>query len=338
MNKQNYTLTIFLGDVFESTAKVALAYDPGATLIDYENLNSVINKTLINDTVYYTSLGDVGAGNYLILMDLLYSATNVVYCPPEKWSDGATVDILDPTSSIQGQTEDVLLRLPANVKVSNFSKEHLVHDPRPLVDHRQSDRPQIWIAGCSISHGVGVDSSERYGQLLAEDLKMPVSFLTRPGSAIDWAADQILRSEIREGDIVIWGLTSIERITFVHNHCLETGITNTTYQNGKNQRLEKIVPQKTLFSQNTFYTHIYSIDQVTNFCKKCKAILIIVGLLTSGAELRFLASNPYFHNYTYKTSVNNSASLFNFNDTGDDNQHPGPKQHTLYKDFILSLI
>lgn len=338
MKKQNFRLTVFLGDVSENVATQALQSDDSAFLLDFNNCLEFLDNKLTDDTTVYTSLGDV-SNNVSQLWMLLNSADVVVYCPPDVWSDGKKVDPLSPTASIQGFTEHLLLMLPQD-KVVDLDRGQLSADPMPLVDNRRSEDPQLWVAGCSISHGVGVDSSQRYGQLLADELHLHCSFLTRAGSAIDWASDQILRSDIRPGDTVVWGLTSSERLTYIHNQKLLHGINASSYI--IDDQLKNIVSATTLLSQNTFYQHMYSIDRVINFCKITKVKLLIVGLLTQAACLRHLSNTPFFHPYPYPPDFTDSNSKFvnflNFADIGTDNLHPGPEQHSLYKNFILSLI
>lgn len=336
MIKNNFRLTIFFGDVFELTAKLAYDFDNTAFLVDVDNCSSFLSTELKNNVTIYTSLGDL-YNNLPIAWDLLTSADEIVYCPPDVWSDKKSIDITNPTGSIHGLTEHLLLKLPKHIKIKNFNVDNLIPDIIPLVDKRKSNNTQLWFAGCSITHGVGVDTEQRYGELIAKELQLPCSFLTRPGSSIDWASDQIIRSDVRPGDIVVWGLTAIERLTYVHNNQLLNGINYQSYKINKN--LEKIVPLSALLSENTFYNHIYSIERAVNFCKVSKAKLLIVGLLISDSCLRYVADKSYFHCYSYPISFDNQNIIaFNFSDYGSDKRHPGPEQHKLYKDFILPLI
>lgn len=335
MKKLNYHLTVFVGDTDDSVSTSAQEYDSLAFLLDFNNYEDFFNNELLNDTTVYTSLGDLPK-DPTIMQNLLLAADEIFYCPPTQWSDKKSIDVVFPTSCIQGLTEHFLLTLPSNKKIHNFDRNNLVPDPVLLVDQRQSDESQLWITGCSISHGTGVELNERYGHLVADALKMPCSFLTRPGSAIDWSADQIVRSDIRPGDIVIWGITANGRLTFVHDNTLVQGITNRSYDIEKS--LESIVPEKTLISQNTFYKHIYSIKQVINFCNKCQARLIIVGLLTSDSTVRYLAKHPEYHHYNYQLAYQNNSISRTFKDVGSDKLHPGPMQHKLYADFILDFV
>ena len=339
MKKSNYHLTVFVGDTDNTVSASARSYDSTAFILDFNNYQEFFNNELLKNTTVYTSLGDLPK-DIAVIQDLLWAADEIFYCPPHQWSDQKNIDTVSPTSCNQGLTEHLLLTLAKDKKIYNFDRGNLVPDPISLADHRQINDSQLWIAGCSISHGVGVESIERYGSHVADSLSMSCSFLTCPGSSVDWAADQILRSDIRPKDIVIWGITANERVTVVHNDQLSL-VTLQKYQqsNRKDRKiLESIVPEKTLLSQNTFYKHIYSIKQVINFCNKCQAKLFMVGIIPSDNAIRYLATLPEYHHYPYQQAYKNNSITSVFEDYGTDGIHPGPVQHKRYADFILNLI
>jgi hypothetical protein len=327
-------LTIFFGDVDESLAKNAKFFDSSAYLVDHSNYKEFLISSRDQDTVIFTSLGDLPK-DLEIAYHILMQADNVVYCPPEQWSDNKLLDCADPGNSLQGLTEILLSLLPDSVKIDNYYPAML--DVNALVDQRKSTESQLWIAGCSIAHGVGVEKHQRYGQLVSDSLGMPCSFLTRPGSAIDWAADQILRSDIRENDIVICGITNPERLTYIHDDHLLSGVTSQSFKSFP--EYSKIIDPAELSSQNTVYKHFYAIQQVINYCKKINAHLILVGLLTGNHSLqRALKSYQNYINIHYHYTFQNSSINTNFIDLGSDNNHPGPIQHQQYKQTILDKI
>lgn len=327
--------TIFFGDIQEYLGIMAKEHDSSAYLLNQQNYKSFINQTNCINTVY-TSLGDLPK-NLSTVIDILKSADVIFYCPPVQWSDRKKLDVTDPTASIQGLSETLLLFVCDHVTVHGLNKILTSNfDPIPLVDHRKTEHHQLWIAGCSISHGVGVDENERYGHLLAKDLDMPVSFLTRPGSAIDWAADQILRSDIRSDDTVIWGLTEWCRLTHVHQNQL-LSINVRSYE--KCTEYRQLISIDNLFSHQTLYNHLYSIQQVINYCKKINARLFLVGLLHSNYSLlKFLRSQKNYIHFHYKLDYKDHGLLIKFIDLGTDLEHPGPKQHCEYKNFISTFI
>lgn len=334
MDKQSYQLTVFVGSVDEATANQAKNFNDTAFLVDFNNCEDFLNSKLEQDTTVYTSLGDL-PGDLHSVWKLLTLADSVVYCPTDSWNDSRKLDVFDPTSSVQGLTEHLLMLLHDQSKIKNFNRNNIVPDPDPVVGHRCSNDKQVWLVGCSITHGIGVNSDQRYGELVAKELQLPCSFLTKPGSSIEWSAGQILRSDIRPEDMVIWGITSVERITHFHNNTL-MNITDRSYTVDKS--IQSIVPMQNLLSQNTFYKHIYSIKKVINFCKINNVRLILVGLLTSPTCLRFLTGIPNFFQYPYNYNFSKDSITSSFEDLGSDNRHPGPKQHIKYKDFILSSL
>lgn len=334
MNKQCYKLYVFVGDIDNSLSVAARSFDPQAYLIDSTNYSNFLITTLDRDTTVYTCLGDLPK-NLEIFFSICCAADEVFYNPPNKWSDGKTVDEFDPGNSIQGLTEGLLSLISNYTKVSGL---HITEPEQPiqLVDKRKDNGPQLWVAGCSVSHGIGVSRNQRFGQLLADELNLQCSFLTRPGSAIDWASDQIIRSDIRSGDIVVFGLTHFARLTHVHNKKLIL-VTSRAYETFP--ELKKIIPQHNLLTENTFYHHLTAIDRCINFCNKVNAKLIMLGLLTAGDYnlLRHLINKKNFFQYPYKF-VNRDIFSYQFEDLGSDGEHPGAKQHQLYKDFVLKHL
>jgi hypothetical protein len=327
-------LTIFFGDVDESLANNAKLFDSSAGLVDHSNYKEFLISDRDRDTVIFTSLGDLPK-NLETVYHILMQADHVVYCPPQKWSDNKSVDCANPVASLQGSTEILLSLLPDSVKIDNYCPTML--DINALVDQRKSTEPQLWMAGCSITHGLGVEKHQRYGQLVSDSLGMPCSFLTRPGAAIDWAADQILRSDIQKNDIVVWGITTPERLTYIHNDQLLSGVTSQSFRSFP--EYSKIIDPVELGSQNTIYKHFYAIQQVINYCRKINAHLILVGLLTGNHSLqRALKSYQNYITIHYHYTFENSSININFADLGSDNNHPGPIQHQQYKQIILDKI
>jgi hypothetical protein len=331
-------LTIFLGDVFEDVGIKAKLHDPSAWLLHRDNLHHLEQLSQDSTNTVYTSLGDLPK-DLATTYNILKQADVIFYTPPLTiWSDKKTLDIKDPTDSIHGLTEVLLLLLPKTVKVIGldpFTPAQI--DPIKLVDTRKTSDKQMWSVGCSITHGIGVEAHERYGSLLAEQLKLPCSYLSRSGSSIGWAADQILRSDLRSGDLVVWGITGWPRITHVHEHQLLKGVTIACYKT--HPEYQKIVSMDTLWSDQTFYHQFYSIQQVINCCKKNNVTLLLVGLLNSNYSLLgYLKSQTNFVQIHYNLEYKDSRLSETYIDIGTDNQHPGSKQHLEYKNTILNFI
>jgi len=203
-----------------------------------------------------------------------------------------------------------------------------------LTESRKSDSAQLWIVGCSFSHGSGVNSNERYGQLLSDKLNLPVTFLTQPGSSIRWAADQILRSDIRKDDIVVWGLTGVSRFPYLDESNILHHVNTNNFNSTKN--IKNYFQEQILVSNHLMYDAISSTEQVFNFLKKIssKFILAAMPCNTPSYDLKI---------YNYVSNLDYAIMLYDihnysFIDVGHDQQHPGPKQHQIYAQKILKAI
>ena len=160
-------------------------------------------------------------------------------------------------------------------------------------------------------------------------MKLPVSFLTCPSSSLSWATDQILRSDIRANDIVIWGLTTTDRFLYFKNNKI-THVTCSTYVTDPLFRHR--VDIEFLDSQQLMYQAVTGIHQVINFCKKINANLILAQVVGRGLE-------TYLHDYKNYIML---AEQFGQNiedrflDLGRDQIHPGPLTHKWYCQQILN--
>lgn len=313
---------IFFGDNDVGLSQVATSADPTAFLLTAENYIDYVNG--LDFTTAYTGLADLPK-NISLVVKILDLADTITYCPPKVWSgDG-----------IQEYTEFLLLMfkkfknnvINLNINNQNFSKYV------SLADTRQDSKQQLWVAGCSISHGVGIASENRYGELLSKKLNLPVSYLTKTGSSIEWAADQILRSDVRENDIVVWGLTSEYRFPYWNNTADKVAhLSPAVIESGTNLPIDRFVAKQLICNDNHLqYQALIHIFQVINFCKKTNAKLLILGLLTSHLSVLFLDNIKEFFPYF-------NTSSFDYIDYGDDALHPGIKQHQAYADYCYQSL
>jgi hypothetical protein len=211
-----------------------------------------------------------------------------------------------------------------NKNVTGLTLDYWTNQPNylNLVDTRKSHNQNLWISGCSISHGVGVDPDQRYGQLLADGLQLPVSWLTLPGSSVEWAADQNLRSDIMSGDIIVWGLTSEYRacewkdgrIKHINTHDFEASETGSLAMVSEENRLFKA---------------LLAINQVENFCNKIGAQLIAFPIISTESLRLHLSKNRSYFETNYQLG---------FSDYGSDGIHPGALQHQKYYNFLRQYI
>jgi len=313
-------ITVYLGDTGEYLAKLCVTVDPNAVLITQSNLND------LKPGVYYTSIADVGS--LTNLGSVLRQATKIVYAPPRQWSDHDK-----NYSMMQKWSEDYLSVFAFRCKVENFKpvtrfKKDVI---LALEDKRKTQEPQLWVVGCSVSIGIGVPENKRYGHLISNRLKMPVSYLARGSTSIMWASDQILRSDIRTGDIVIWGLTSWSRTAFF----IDNRISHINAESiARFSSVSNLINPETLESDNLFYQSLISVFHVIQFCQKINAKLIIASLLDDCIS-QYLTDQPNFimlYNLWGRDLPNK------FIDLGFDGAHPGIQTHAFYADQIYEKL
>ena len=293
-------ITMFVGDVCEYVSVLAVQYDPNAKLLDKKNYN-LIFESCEGEVTFYTSLGDLPKDIPLIIK-ILNLADQIFYCNHNGlWSDNKKIDTTDVTDSLQGLTEFILFQINnLTNKVQNLNLEK--YNPTAylrLVDSRIGEKNQLWVSGGSDVFGIGVEPDQRFGHILGERLKLPVSFLAAPGSSIEFQADQILRSNICKNDIVVWGLPPEHRVPYWSDKRKKvihlTGANNQSHQNSLS--ISVSIANKLVADQNCFFQSLVHIHQVINFCNKTQAKLLIVGITTS---------------HTFPIHLHNLANFFNY--------------------------
>lgn len=193
---------------------------------------------------------------------------------------------------------------------------------------RTTDEPVLWVAGCSFSSSVGVEPNERWGHLVSNHFELPEVNVAQGGSSITFAADQILRSDIKPGDRVCWGLTSIPRVDFIDQ---QGQYHSSPIKMAHEKNLFKLYTMDYFNSQTQKMQYLKAVKQVVNFCQKIGADLVIANMLcNSRPVVECLKQLP---NY-----VDLGCDNLSFIDLGTDGQHPGPKQHQQYAKEIIKFI
>ena len=307
------TINVFVGDTDESLAKHATEFDQSSFLVDTSNYKRFLNTTYTSDVTIYTSFSDLPKIDdvHAVLFEILNKADCIFYRPPPVWSDDVGKFSWESTKRI---TEWFLYCI--NLEKNNVQGLDLTvyqhSEYLTLENTRNTDSPVLWISGCSVSHGGSINTAEKYGELLSSNLNLPVTYLTKGGSSIKWQSDQILRSDIRKDDIVVWGLTQEVRTVKVMNGVV----------------LQEQDPDIRL-SELRLYDAVTSINQVVNFCRKTKCQLALLPLISSEVlNLSLIHLDEYVH-LPYTTTPL---------DYGTDNLHPGPLSHKLYATYALNKI
>lgn len=307
---------LIIGDNSELLSHYSIGMFSDSLLITNENHTSVpIAKA------YYTSLADV---DWNTLLDFAKKANTVIYCPPVKWHD----------NSFRTNTEKFLseLIIHHNITVKNFA---IPEDPTSsllLWDKRKTDASQLWIAGCSYAYGYGLPSnSNRYIDLISTAMNKPYSDLTSPGSSISWAADQILRSDIRKNDTVVWGITSVNRVDYyIDNQYIPMMIDSTVGIDELSNTDRKLL-KKLVVDDNRLNQSIKSVHQVINFLERVQAEIVLL----YHSELSIFEHSRIFEPYLWHTGYYvKVCQKVDFTDDG----HPGVETNKLWADQLLSHI
>jgi hypothetical protein len=319
------TVTLFVGDCTEEVSTHAKNLDKLAYLVDSSNYKNFLYQTDCNITAY-TSFADLPKITQTenVFYKVLQKADMIYYCPPKIWSDHTDEFTLENQQQITEYFLSLLSDERNNVQGLDLSR-YKNNFYLKLQDLRKSaDSLQLWVAGCSVTRGVGVDIKEKYSTKIAQFFAGEFSDLSQGGSSIEFSADQILRSNVCQGDIVVWGLTSEYRAlvwdrelnasSSVNPYCFDYNITN---------KADDIVDETRLYKATIAFA------QVENFCEKIGAKLIAIPILCSEALQLLLRDHKCYYQLPY---------LPCFLDLGSDNLHPGSLQHQWYADQISNIF
>ena len=299
------------------------------------------------------------------LIETLTSAKEVVFCHPMKeWNDPDFKDFFDGLEKWLGSKRGI-----QRLREKQWNLGPVSYDPEPYtkpkylepVAYRQNENgPQVWIGGCSYADGFQLtDKNKRYGQVLANLLGLKVSFLSKEGASNSWIVDQLLRSDIQQDDIVIYGMTGLSRTPIYINddhvavniHSFDkkdklfdkllrrqnTSAHSENFEKVQNPKIKRYISEEFLLSDHFFYEAINHIEQLENFLKKIKAKFLI--MYNPSIEGFYL---PNTSNMLKYLSTRNSANFFIVEtakiDSALDGIHPGPLTHELYAKEILQRL
>jgi hypothetical protein len=210
--------------------------------------------------VYHTSLGDLPL-NVILHMALQFDCINL---EPKGF---------DVTSSIF--KESVMLHR----YLSKQTKTDYV-DPQQFTDHdkinHRLDQPTLWVFGCSHSHGVGLRPNEsNYGQLLSELLNMPLNLITKPGSSLHWSHRHLFNACIQEHDVVIWQLTTPNRVSRFNGKHVEEIVLSVS---NDRKLIDSITDEQLYFDQ------ISLLNTGVRFLKRLKCKFVIISISDFGSS------------------------------------------------------
>lgn len=334
-----------------------------------------VHVTGINKFAYeFKSANDLARGNVVYLStsklpakelhELLLNAKEVIYCATNSWSSlESKYHTIGWISYINTLRKVKMLR-PNMYGLGAVDFEPIEFKKPDFLDPaqgRQTEGKQIWMAGCSFTNGHGlINKNLRFGQLFADRLGLPVSFLSMNGASNQWTADQILKAAIKPGDIVFWGITGIARST-IYTEEKPWPITinmldkqQSMYQkliidNKKIAPMRRMITEEFLLSDHSFFESINHVDQVKNHLAMLGtehmigyfADLDFPYLDHMGRMMHYLVSkqDPTMYiirpEYPWADIITRSPEDTNNDDTPV--HHPGPRQHQIYADDLVAL-
>lgn len=349
-----FNITLIFGNSTVIASDLAKKYSEDAVLINCDNVHQFLEDPTTFPNVVYSSLADLEFNKDTVkhIVKFLNLAQKIIYCRPDNWT--AT----PPEQCDQTFTEYMLYWVQTQKNnVENLDLSHyndIRNEFTKLVDYRKTEKPQLWIAGNSTEQGLGsLKSEERYGEILAKKLGMEVSFLASIGHGQEWVVDQIVRSDIRENDIVICTFTSFNRISLWSDskrkvYTFQGGVSSlpgygVDLSNYEGDLFEKLtaIPSDAIDKFATSSTNIYNaiikIDQLRNFCKKINAKLLVINTLnTNPSHILYQHSFNDFVNPSF-----NALDLIDTEYTSADsysNSHPGAKHHEFVAEICFQQL
>lgn len=278
--------------------------------LNKDNLSKIIDSPQELD--YKTTLEDLGYTN----IDLAVTKAQTVQLVDFdflKYNDNNFAMYGRLLNALQKKTNNTLIDIDTNHK---------------QIDTR-IDTAVLWTAGCSMTEAADV-GKDAWRYLLGKKLDRQVCNLSRGGTSIWWSADQILRSDIRSGDIVVWGLTNVARIEYSKNW----NMVSNTIISYKEECPQYWTPDYFESETQTLFC-LRSIHQVINFCNKVGADLYIVNMLDLNWISSLLHSYPKFLDLVEEVK---DGYIVQFCDYAYDQLHPGPEQHKYYANKIYQFI
>lgn len=310
----NIIMILFVGNSDNESLELVKLSNPTVIPIVHKSQISELNKISIG----FVSLCDHSIEDFI---SILLFADELIYVASELWNHQDTKLKTEAWVRYFSHTKEVK-NIPFYTTTSNILD---------LEDKRKCQSRQLWIGGDSFTAGIGVSKNQRWGQLVADKLNLPVSFLARDSASNPWVADQILRSNISKEDIVIWALTGIGRFTYFNQNTFEYLVNRDSS--------DKLISKKLLVATDyPFYLTKLAIDQVIKKSKNVGFTLAIVlyPFLTYEQDLELF---NYLSQYNFLIlGYNYESNGEVFIDLGSDNNHPGPKHHQYIADKIYKSL
>lgn len=256
---------------------------------------------------YHTSLGDLSVQEVLSISDHF----DVINFIPNKF---------DVNSNIYHETVIILNYLSHRKTVTGYTP--LCQQQFLSLDvYNRPDGPTVWVFGCSHSYGLGLlPDQQNFGQHISQHIKLPLKLIAQPGSGIQWSLRHLMHANFQEGDLVIWQLTSPERISYGYPPS-EIRLA----QAPQRHLLETYNDQQLLFTQLSLFNQ--GIQHLT-----CQAVKFAVISISSQSPLFYPCLTEYSKHPEFCHVPNYLIDL------GTDGSHMGPLSHKALAQSILNHV
>ena len=249
----------------------------------------------ISGSQYHTSLGD------LTSQEILKISQNF-----------DTINFLknnfDTNSDIYFETLMLLNNLSHQKSITGYQPD--VENLLSLDVQQRPQEPVLWVFGCSHSYGTGLFPQElNFGQHMSNKCKMPLKLIAHPGTSTSWSLRHLFDSNFRAGDIVVWQITSPERISYGFppteirlNACKEPHILDT------------------FTNEHLLFSAISAVRHGVRFLRSQPVKFVMTAFLgKSPIFYPCLVEYTKYPEYCYIPNI--------YLDRGNDQLHPGPLSH-----------
>ena len=305
---------LYLGDGNPEFIQQVKQLDGTAFLVTKNNLDTFKHGSKSG----YSSMRELDTKNNLV--NALNSADQIHYINSLPATFNPMLHCDTGSNVLQLYLEHYNYKTNKVVGLKNFCSTKFKELKKPITNRRSN----VWIAGCSVTFGVGVEVDERYGSLIEKEFGVVANYIAIPGGSNQWVANQLLKSNIQKNDIIFWGITNPHRLHYrpMHN---EKHINTASYVQDK--QLNTYVDISRLTSFDNLYQNIDSVIQVAKYANSIDATLFMQSVI------------PDFFLVPFLNDVKNHLAPFEldqtYTDFGTDNLHPGPEQHKIFaKNFM----
>lgn len=274
---------------------------------DYSTINSnsklleSVDDVLLHNE-YHTSVGDLTADQILNIADKF-----------------EFVDLV-----MQGFDTDSDIFKESQILVEYLSGS--AEQPEKFVEldkiTQRPDTPVVWVFGCSHSAGIGLQPNEKsYGEILANNLQLPLKLVALPGSSLNWSLRQLMNAEIKPKDIVIWQLTSPDRTSI--NSGLK--VNEVMLARTPNRFLLEVFTEEQLY-----FNQISLLNFGTQYLRSLGNRFVLISLESNLYTYEYRKQYIRYPEYCY---VPNTTI-----DLGTDKIHMGPLSHQALAKRILDRL